>query len=618
MTAYDPARALKGAAVPERSRARTALAFVSALAVVAACGPDERSDDAMADAVTATDAATATDATATDAAATDATTTDADALDAADADVASCVMGPDAQVIDGVVHPGCGCCPIESPSCDFRNGGARWLSGECGYLADAAPPCHEVLDSWGCPALDCAGSCLVGPEVSDLTVDCGRTGDVCLSGLTYTVRALYGGSLQDIVVTSPCGPGRVDLGASTWSPAPCSGTARVTLTACNSFGCASQSVEVAQDLGLAFEQPAASASWQADATQVVRVRSSPALTALAGPTPLAVTLETSLDGGPWQARDPLILDAAGLGRDRVIAPIAPTPGAHLALRATLAGADADQPLPEELTAQGGVVAVTDVALAPSGARAGYAWEQVTPAAAFAPRDGAGAVVLGGKMWLLGGWNPLDPTDFPLVTSNDVWSSADGYTWTRERDNGAPNMWEPRHKAGYVTLGDVMLVVGGDVSQGHMQPDVWRSEDGVAWTEVAAATPWGERVIHDTAVLGDAILVFGGQTLPQFGGPTEAVIYDDVWRSTDGGATWQRILEHAPWAPRGMMGGQAVSPDGTLWLLGGGTYDTPAEPTRRYYDDVWSTADGVTWKEVLAEAPWAPRQYRDVAWFDGRM
>ena len=43
----------------------------------------------------------------------------------------------------------------------------------------------------------------------------------------------------------------------------------------------------------------------------------------------------------------------------------------------------------------------------------YAWEAVSPngAAAFAPRDGAGALVLHDSLWLLGGWNWDDAVHF---------------------------------------------------------------------------------------------------------------------------------------------------------------------------------------------------------------
>jgi hypothetical protein len=43
---------------------------------------------------------------------------------------------------------------------------------------------------------------------------------------------------------------------------------------------------------------------------------------------------------------------------------------------------------------------------PSGP-AGYVWHQVAADAPFAPRDGAGALVHDGRMWLLGGWYPRD-------------------------------------------------------------------------------------------------------------------------------------------------------------------------------------------------------------------
>jgi hypothetical protein len=34
--------------------------------------------------------------------------------------------------------------------------------------------------------------------------------------------------------------------------------------------------------------------------------------------------------------------------------------------------------------------------------------------------------------------------------------------------------------------------------------------------------------------------------------------------------------------------------------------------------VWSSADGVNWKLHIKNAPWHPRQYHDVAVFDGRL
>ncbi|MCA9133164.1 MAG: hypothetical protein KDA45_08415, partial [Planctomycetales bacterium] len=55
----------------------------------------------------------------------------------------------------------------------------------------------------------------------------------------------------------------------------------------------------------------------------------------------------------------------------------------------------------------------------------YHWVNVTQTAAYAPRDGAGALVFQDKMWLLGGWNPPDREHFPLDCNNEVWNSTDG-------------------------------------------------------------------------------------------------------------------------------------------------------------------------------------------------
>ena len=242
----------------------------------------------------------------------------------------------------------------------------------------------------------------------------------------------------------------------------------------------------------------------------------------------------------------------------------------------------------------------------------YEWRCVTEQAAFAARDGAGALVFRDRMWLLGGWNPGDKTHFPTICNSEVWSSADGAAWTLENLQ-AP--WEGRHTAGYAVHDGRMWIVGGDCNQGHYQNDVWSSADGIHWSLENGRVPWGPRVLHHTLAFDGRIWVMGGQTIPGFADADE-VFYNDVWNSEDG-ISWTRVAGSAPWSPRGMIGG-AVVHGGRMWVLGGGTYDTPATPVRKFYNDVWSSEDGVSWEQHLAHAPWAPRQYHEVAVFDGRM
>jgi len=245
---------------------------------------------------------------------------------------------------------------------------------------------------------------------------------------------------------------------------------------------------------------------------------------------------------------------------------------------------------------------------------GYQWQQVTATAAFAARDGAGAIVYEDAMWLLGGWNPYDPVEFPDTCNSEVWTSTDGLTWALVNDVAD---WEPRHTAGYANFLDKMWVLGGDPIQGHFQPDIWSSEDGVIWTEELSEAPWGYRVLHYTVVHDDQIWVMGGQTLPQYAPEIpDSIFYNDVWATSDG-VNWTQVTAAADWEPRGMIGGSAVH-DGRMWILGGGTYDTPAFPDRNYYNDVWSSTDGVTWDRHVEFAPWEARQYHDVAVFDDKL
>src|SRR5262249_42227131 len=109
----------------------------------------------------------------------------------------------------------------------------------------------------------------------------------------------------------------------------------------------------------------------------------------------------------------------------------------------------------------------------------YRWSRVTDRAAYAPRDGAGALVFQNSMGPIGGWNPGDKTFFTRICNNEVWSSANGADWTLEKPNTFLDAnfdpaadWEGRHTAGYVVFKDKLWIVGGDVNQKHYHFDVW--------------------------------------------------------------------------------------------------------------------------------------------------
>ena len=127
-----------------------------------------------------------------------------------------------------------------------------------------------------------------------------------------------------------------------------------------------------------------------------------------------------------------------------------------------------------------------------------------------PRDGAGACVFRGRMWLLGGWNHQEPLNFsPEEGSNcaQVWSSADGRAWRLELAR-AP--WPPRHLSGFLVHEDEMWLVGGDNGSGYYQKDVWKSGDGLHWECVLESAPWPDRASHIAASFDGKLWIMGGQ------------------------------------------------------------------------------------------------------------
>ena len=177
---------------------------------------------------------------------------------------------------------------------------------------------------------------------------------------------------------------------------------------------------------------------------------------------------------------------------------------------------------------------------------GVAWEQLTAAAPWSGRAGLSAEVLGDHIYVFGGSQNDDSSIVGAggparIYYNDVWRSADGIDWEQMTD-AAP--WEPRAGAAAVVLGDRLFLLGGedgftctplpDCDAPYFN-DVWSTTDGADWELVTESAGWSPRPGHVCELVGE-IICFGG-----FGLITNPT---DMWSSADG-AAWTE-LDTPPW------------------------------------------------------------------------
>jgi N-acetylneuraminic acid mutarotase len=146
---------------------------------------------------------------------------------------------------------------------------------------------------------------------------------------------------------------------------------------------------------------------------------------------------------------------------------------------------------------------------------GETWTCATMDAPWNGRTGHAVVTLGDWMYLIGGYavdedgESTEDTDHYM---NDVWKSDDGENWEQvceEADFGE------RAYHGAIVVGDKIYVIGGRKDGTYYYDDIWESGDGKTWTEVSLTDEetedLGERAGMAVATDGSDIYIQGGYT-----------------------------------------------------------------------------------------------------------
>lgn len=247
----------------------------------------------------------------------------------------------------------------------------------------------------------------------------------------------------------------------------------------------------------------------------------------------------------------------------------------------------------------------------------FEWTVINGDAAWTRRAGLHVVALDERFYLMGGRTPLGEPGDPFASQiwADVWVSDDrGATWEMILDTDTPGHWPARAYFQAVTKGGDMYVLGGQDFEdsglnSNFYSDVWRSRDGVQWEQLTADAGWEGRAGLRAVTFKDEIYVFGGSVNDDSAiiGPTgpPRIYFNDVWKSADG-ITWTELTPEAPWAKR--AGAVVVVKGDFMFLLGGEAgflcAPQPCEPP--YFNDVWRSADGANWDLVTDSAGWSPR------------
>jgi len=227
-----------------------------------------------------------------------------------------------------------------------------------------------------------------------------------------------------------------------------------------------------------------------------------------------------------------------------------------------------------------------------GAATGTVWQETAQGAtSFPARGGFGVAALSDKLWVIGGQG----TSGRL---NDVWSSADGVSWTQAL---AHTPWSARNSHTLTAFNGKLWVMGGSGTGGYLN-DIWSSPDGINWTQETVSAPWSPRAGFKVVEYNNKLWLMGG--VGSSGG------LQDVWNSPDG-VNWTLVTSTAAWPTRNGFGAAAFN--GKLWVMGGANSG--------YYpftNDVWSSPDGITWTEETTSAAWPVRASHQVEVFDGKL
>jgi len=241
-----------------------------------------------------------------------------------------------------------------------------------------------------------------------------------------------------------------------------------------------------------------------------------------------------------------------------------------------------------------------------------AWSNLSPNAGFPLYTDITAFDLAGKYYIVGS---LKGAAVYGEHEAGIYSSTDGVEFTEVtstlfQDYGiAVGSATVKHGDKQLLLGGFSYAdyLGGGTGNSYANNHVWSSTDGATWDKVTTEDPdhtgfapapalnsFSARTNAAVVNMNGDLYLTGGFSVG-FGNPAGAIA--DVWKSTDGGATWTNLEADFGGDFVARAKSQLVVYKDELYLIGGRTGWPNA-----YNNDVYKSANGVSWTKVAVATP----------------
>ena len=166
-----------------------------------------------------------------------------------------------------------------------------------------------------------------------------------------------------------------------------------------------------------------------------------------------------------------------------------------------------------------------------------------------------------------------------------------------------NIFSERVDHQVTAFNNQLWVIGG--YDGDRNNDVWSSQDGVNWVKNTPVNSDGGAIF--TERFGHQLTVYDNK-LWLVGG-SGIGYYNDVWSSLDG-VTWTEQTSNAAFSKR--YNHQLVTFDNKLWVIGGGGFSSELN------NDTWSSSDGISWTQETASAAFTARSEHQVVVYQNEL